>query len=108
MPTKPKNTSTQEDAVHRSRTRGAAVHQPEPPVEDDDFEDELDEDELQDQIDEAVNDASALRALNDPSTRPLGPAPPPLRATLFNPCRWRGWVKNLYQETPARFQPTPT
>ena len=75
MPTKPKNTSTQEDAVHRSRTRGAAVHQPEPPVEDDDFEDELDEDELQDQIDEAVNDASALRALNDPSTRPLGPAP---------------------------------
>jgi hypothetical protein len=30
-----------------------------------------------------------------------------LRATLFNPCRGRGWVKNLYQ-APARFQPTPT
>lgn len=74
MPTKPKNSSTQDDAVRRSRTRGSAVPQPEPP-EEDDFEDELDEDELQDEIDDAVSDASALRALNDPSTMPLGPAP---------------------------------
>ena len=73
MATKKKTPSTNEDdATTRSRTRGAAVQNP--PPDDDDFDDDLDE-MGEDEYAEAANDASALRALNDPSSMPLGPAP---------------------------------
>jgi hypothetical protein len=51
------------------------VQSPPPQEEDldDEFEDELDE--IDDGYDDATSDAAALRALNDPSTTPLGPAP---------------------------------
>lgn len=77
VPTKRKNSSGQEDdATTRSRTRGAAMNPPPPEEEDldDEFEDELDEDEDNGYA-EVAADAAALRALNDPSTMPLGPAP---------------------------------
>lgn len=73
MATKKKTPSAQEDdATTRSRTRGAAVQNP--PPDDDDFDDDLDE-MGEDEYAEAANDASTLRALNDPSSMPLGPAP---------------------------------
>lgn len=73
MATKKKTPSANEDdATTRSRTRGAAVQNP--PPDDDDFDDDLDE-MGEDEYAEAANDASALRALNDPSSMPLGPAP---------------------------------
>ena len=73
MATKKKTPSANEDdATTRSRTRGAAVQNP--PPDDDDFDDDLD-DMGEDEYAEAASDASALRALNDPSSMPLGPAP---------------------------------
>jgi hypothetical protein len=73
MATKKKTPSgTEDDATTRSRTRGAAVQNP--PPDDDDFDDDLDE-MGEEEYAEAANDASALRALNDPSSMPLGPAP---------------------------------
>jgi hypothetical protein len=73
MATKKKTPSAQEDdATTRSRTRGAAVQNP--PPDDDDFDDDLDE-MGEDEYAEAASDASTLRALNDPSSMPLGPAP---------------------------------
>ena len=73
MATKKKTPSANEDdATTRSRTRGAAVQNP--PPDDDDFDDDLDE-MGEEEYAEAANDASALRALNDPSSMPLGPAP---------------------------------
>ena len=73
MATKKKTPSANEDdATTRSRTRGAAVQNP--PPDDDDFDDDLD-DRGEDEYAEAASDASALRALNDPSSMPLGPAP---------------------------------